>query len=68
MESVQKTSDDMAHGWWRSTYTYMRAKHCVRMHLLACHECRYASRAEFVSDCWSKQYMYIAVVNHQMDC
>lgn len=21
-------------GWWRSTYTYMRAKHCVRMHCL----------------------------------
>ena len=34
---------------------------------IACHECSCASRAEFVSGCWSKQNMYIAGIN-QMDC
>ena len=34
LKGVQEVPDDMAHGWWRSTYTYMRAKHCVRMHCL----------------------------------
>lgn len=34
----------MAHGWWRSTYTYMRAKHCVRMHCLPRVQLRVESR------------------------
>ena len=44
IECLQKVPDGMAHGWWRSTYTYMRAKHCVRMHCLPRVQVRVESR------------------------
>ena len=57
IKCLQKVPDDMARmaGGEVHIRTCEPSIACV---CIACHEYDCASRAEFVSDCWSKQHMY----------